>query len=176
LARAYRAIDEEDSTINAAQLDDLVMRVDIVPVSLAIAQSALESGWGTSSYTSRGNSLFGQMSWGESAMEITQSAEHGSRGLAAFKTPLESVIAYMRNLNRHYAYAEFRKVRAEMRESNVPITGSRLAKTLDSYSTRRGEYIDHVLSMIKSSDLEILNETYLSQGTVYILNPKSAGS
>ena len=40
-------------------LSTLKVRMDIIPTSLAIAQAAKETGWGTSRFALEGNALFG---------------------------------------------------------------------------------------------------------------------
>jgi Bax protein len=64
LARAYRVIEKEDTVVGEKEIAELRVRVDLVPLSLALSQAAEESGWGTSRFAAEGNSLFGQWTWG----------------------------------------------------------------------------------------------------------------
>ena len=50
----------------ADNLDALLIKADEIPVSLALAQAVIESGWGTSRFAYEGNALFGQYVWGNS--------------------------------------------------------------------------------------------------------------
>ncbi len=137
LAVAYGVVKDADATVDAAVLDELLVRVDIVPVSLALSQCAEESGWGTSRFAAEGNALFGQWSWGGKGIKPQQQREGmGDYRIAAFETPLQSVMAYMRNLNTHDAYAGLRARRAELRAKGERMSGWELAKTLDKYSER----------------------------------------
>ena len=174
LAIKYRVITEEDlRPIAPEDIPALLKRVDIVPISLAVSQTALESGWGTSRFAQQGNALFGQMSWGKDVIKpVGQDASHGKRGIKIYDTPFSSVRSYMHNLNAHYAYNDFRDQRAKIRSEGRELTGTELAPSLLMYSTKREEYIEHVLSMIRSSDLESLNMAFLDSGPEIYLVPR----
>jgi uncharacterized FlgJ-related protein len=60
LAVSYGVLDDEQNTVDQGVLDELMLRVDVVPVSLALAQCAEESGWGTSRFAAEGNALSGR--------------------------------------------------------------------------------------------------------------------
>ena len=152
--------------------DELAVRVDEVPVSLVLAQAANESGWGTSRFAREGNALFGQWSFGGSGMLPEEQRESlGEYRVAAFESPLLSVIAYMRNLNTHSAYARLRELRAQARAEGEIARGYALAGGLDRYSERGQEYVDEIRSMIEYNDLEETDETYLAPGPVYLVVP-----
>ena len=152
--------------------DALALRVDEVPVSLVLAQAANESGWGTSRFASEGNALFGQWSFGGSGMlPEEQRASLGNYRVAAFESPLLSVMAYMRNLNTHRAYQRLRELRAEARAAGEDPTGYDLAAGLDRYSERGQDYVDELRSMIDYNGLAPTDETYLAEGPVYLLRP-----
>jgi uncharacterized FlgJ-related protein len=151
---------------------ELSQRVDEVPVSLVLAQSANESGWGTSRFAAEGNALFGQWSFGGSGMlPQEQRASLGNYGVAAFESPLLSVISYMRNLNTHAAYAGLRDLRTQARANGELPRGHALAAGLDRYSERGQEYVDEIRSMIEFNGLEDTDETYLAPGPVYLVVP-----
>ena len=157
-------------------IDELAVRVDEVPVSLVLAQSANESGWGTSRFAGEGNALFGQWSFGGSGMlPEAQRASLSDYRVAAFETPLLSVIAYMRNLNTHSAYARLRELRAQARADGETPRGYSLAAGLDRYSERGQEYVDEIRSMIESNRLGDADETYLAPGPVYLVEPVEGG-
>ena len=148
------------------------MRVDEVPVSLVLAQAANESGWGTSRFAAEGNALFGQWSFGGSGMlPSEQRASLGDYRVAAFESPLLSVIAYMRNLNTHNAYARLRELRAAARAAGEEPSGYELAAGLDRYSERGQDYVDELRSMIDFNGLRPTDETYLAEEPVYLLVP-----
>ena len=102
LARKYKVLGEDDETVDPKNIDELLARVDAVPVSLVLAQSAEESGWGTSRFAAEGNALFGQWTWGGKGIKQQhQRGDLGDHRIAAFEHPLDSVRAYMHNLNTH---------------------------------------------------------------------------
>ena len=141
----------EDSGELAATL---LPRVDIVPVSLVLAQAAEESGWGTSRFAFTGNALFGQWTWGENGIRPEQ--QRGGRGdykIAAFDAPLQSVRAHALNLNTHSAYLQFRLKRAQAREAGRPVRGDELAGALTSYSERGADYVKTIRSIISYNKL-----------------------
>jgi len=170
LARKYKVLKEKESVLSKAQLDELLQRVDTIPVSLALAQGAVESGWGTSRFAIKGNALFGQ--WDFSGQGMTpkeQRKELGNYGLARFDSPLESVKAYMLNLNTSYAYKKLRTLRHEMRQQGRRPTGLELATTLEKYSEKRAIYTENLQKMIHQNKLQGKDKTYLAQGpTLYI--------
>ena len=132
----------DERPLSSEDLEELLNRIDNVPASLALAQSAEESGWGTSRFSDLGNAVFGQWTWASEGMQPTeQRAGIGDYRIANFETPLASVPAYMRNLNTHHAYKSFRKRRAELRARGEPIRGAGLVHTLGSYSERGQDYI-----------------------------------
>lgn len=136
-----------------ADIEDLLHRVDQVPPSLALAQAALESGWGTSRFALEGNALFGERTWGEGGL-VEIGADEGTRHRArSFDRLLDGVTAYMQNLNSHPAYAEFRQARAEMRAAGEPPTGIELIGHLTRYSERGNAYTRAVRDLIKANRL-----------------------
>lgn len=163
LGLKYRVIKESNTALNKAQFKELKKRVDIIPTSLALAQGAEESGWGTSRFTAQGNALFGQWDFSGKGMRPTQQRKGlGDYGLARFDTVLDSVKGYMLNLNTNYAYEKLRSRRLELRQSGQKITGWELAKTLDKYSERGQAYIDGLHNMISYNQLQATDEAYLS--------------
>ena len=133
---------------------ELLVRVDAVPVSLALAQAATESGWGTSRFADEGNALFGQWTWSKSAMIPENArAELGHYGVRAFESPFHSIAAYMDNLNSHARYAKFRAARAAARAAGKPASGLDLVDTLDAYSERGADYVKDIRRMIQRNRL-----------------------
>lgn len=140
-----------------------MQRVDIIPPSLALAQAAKESGWGTSRFARNGNALFGQWTWDEDqGMEPKDRPEGTDHLVREFDTLLDSVEAYMLNLNRHRAYRELRSLRAGMRKRGEPIDGISLAGGLESYSELGMEYVERIRSMIDLNQLLALDNAELA--------------
>ena len=132
----------------------LVRRVDEVPPSLALAQAAEESGWGTSRFARTGNAVFGQRTWTRGAGMVPLRRADGEKyEVKVFAAPVDSVRAYMRNLNTHPAYAEFRAARRDMRVRGEPLDGYRLALALAGYSERRQAYVESIRAIIRVNRL-----------------------
>ncbi len=170
LAIKYKVIKTEASPFSQIEYNELIKRVDTVPVSLTLAQGAKESGWGTSRFSSQGNALFGQWDFsGNGMIPKQQRKELGNYGLARFDSPLDSVKGYMLNLNTSYAYERLRTLRYEMRQKGVSVSGWELAKTLDRYSEKGEVYIQSLHDIMRYNKLEDKDEIYLSQGPeIYI--------
>jgi uncharacterized FlgJ-related protein len=151
---------------------ELLARVDAVPVSLALAQAATESGWGTSRFADEGNALFGQWSWSKTAMIPENArAELGHYGVRAFESPFHSIAAYMDNLNSHARYAKFRAARAAARAAGKPASGLDLVDTLDAYSERGAEYVKDIRQMIQRNRLAEADAASLRTMTPVLLVP-----
>ena len=158
---------EEGAASYGVQPEDygeLLRRVDMIPPSLAIAQSVTESGWGTSYPARAGNALFGQYHF-SSSDKSTVVGQHvpGTFQLRAFETVVDSVAAYARNLNTHNAYRKFRAQRAEMRGRNAVLDGYTLAGTLLAYSERGQDYIDFLRLIMRTEKLRTLDEAKLQR-------------
>lgn len=152
LAARYRVNLEENPVSDALEI--LKRRVDIVPVSLALAQAAKESGWGRSRFVREGNNLFGQWCYEPGCGITPRERASGSRHqVEHFDTVRGSVRSYLNNLNSHRSYRALRDLRAELRESGAPVTGVALAEGLRHYSERRGAYVEEVKQMITSNGL-----------------------
>jgi len=164
--RRYRA--------KAGDFEDLLRRVDIIPPSLALAQGAVESGWGTSRAAREDNALFGQMTWIKGAIRADGTQEEPTYIVQPFDDLLECVQAYARNLNSHPAYAEFRERRAAMRALGQAPDGYRLAITLDRYSERGWPYLAEVRLTIRANRLTQLDRAWLDgRSSALLLVPSS---
>lgn len=141
--------------------DELLRRVDAIPVSLVIAQSIVESGWGTSRFSRHGNSLFGQWAW--AGGEGLQASGDANVVVRTFPSLFDSVRAYMHNLNTHAAYRGFREVRAEgkTQEVDIDLLTQRLVPTLTSYAADGQSYIRKLANIIKSNELLKFNTARL---------------
>ncbi len=172
LAVKYKVIKQESDKLDNKALTELRKRVDIVPPSLALAQAAEESGWGTSRFAVQGNSLFGQWDFsGKGIKPKQQRKELGNYGIAAFDSPQESIEAYMLNLNTHRAYERMRQKRAVFRQQNKQPTGWDLAKTLDKYSERGIEYVRSLHAIMSYNKLNDADQAYLWDKGKIIVTP-----
>ncbi len=142
----------EDYQIKNEDIAELKLRMDIVPVSLAIAQAAKESGWGTSRFALEGNAMFGQWTYGKDGIKPKDSKGKGHKVLK-FPMLRSSIVAYQKNLNTHKAYGELREKRASLREENKKITGQDLVKYLESYAATGKEYVTILSSIISQNQL-----------------------
>ncbi len=169
LAKQYRVETAPDDPATIAELEK---RIAPVPASLAMAQMAIESGWGTSRFAALGNALFGQWTYGDEGITPKEQRSHlGDYKIAAFDTPFGSVRAYMKNLNTGSAYQEFRDKRAKMIANEEPLSGTALAETLTRYSERGEEYIKDVKAVIRQNNLGHADDAVLDDGPYYYLIP-----
>ena len=114
---------------------NLLKHIDIIPNSIAIAQAAKESGWGTSRFAKEGNALFGQWTYDNSNGLLPTNRAKGSEHLVkSFDTLSESVVSYMNNINSHKAYDSFREIRSELRNNNQPLNSLILVHELSPYA------------------------------------------
>jgi len=172
LSRRYRVVVSEPDSFTAIDLKDLKQRVDIIPNSLALAQAADESGWGTTRFVVKANAFFGQWTYDKRGVKPKHQREgKGDYRLAAFPTPLASVEGYMLNLNSEPAYAKFRKKRGELRARDQIVSGVILAGTLDRYSERGQAYIKDLLAMIRHNNLADKDHLKLKDMTPVSLVP-----
>ena len=130
----------------------LLERVNTVPVSIALGQAAIESGWGTSRFALQGNALFGQWAWSKNAGIRPIEASNSKAVVRSFANLFDSVRAYMHNLNTHYSYQDFRDVRTRSNANN-----SDLIDTLINYSEERDLYVDKLKSIIKANEFDQLD-------------------
>ena len=146
--------------VDPEKLDDaelakqLLRRVDTIPVALALAQAAIESGWGTSRFALQGNALFGQWAWTESAGIRPLAASNERAVVRSFGSLLESVRAYMHNLNTHPNYQRFRLARQRLSPQNKTIKAGTLATYLDSYAEIGTAYVDKLRAVISSNNFD----------------------
>ena len=139
--------------IDDQDLSKLKMRMDIIPVSVALAQAANESGWGTSRFALEGNALFGQWTWSKKGISPKNKDPNESHKIMQFQILKASVRAYKNNLNSHNAYKEFREARAQLRQEDLPIDGLKLTKYLKNYAAIGDEYVRILESLIRNNSL-----------------------
>ena len=139
--------------INNNDLTKLKIRMDEIPVSLAIAQAAKETGWGSSRFAQEGNALFGQWTWsgeGIKPLEVEKGQKHK---VAKFKILKASVRAYQRNLNTHSSYKEFRIERAIQRDNDEKLDSLKLVNFLEKYAETGKEYTEVLKKIINQNSL-----------------------
>ena len=143
--------------VKKGNLDELMRRMDMIPVSIALAQAAKESGWGTSRFALEGNAIFGQWTW--DGQGIAPLKRDGDKNHKILKFPIlrASVKAYKNNLNTHKSYLKFREKRNSLREKNKKITGLALTGTLKNYAQTGSEYtkiLNQIITQNRLSDFE----------------------
>ncbi len=152
-------------------LSTLKVRMDIIPVSLAIAQAAKETGWGTSRFAIEGNALFGQWTWsGEGIKPAGVDSKESNHKVMKFKVLKASVRAYQRNLNTHGSYKEFRSARANMRDGDEELDSLLLADYLDKYAATGKEYTKIIKQIIKQNDLQDFDKARLLPSSIQLKN------
>jgi len=139
--------------VKKGDMNELLVRIDIIPTSIALAQAAKESGWGTSRFALEGNAIFGQWTW--SGKGIAPLDRDSSKNHKILKFPIlrASVKAYQNNLNTHKSYNKFRDKRMYLREKNEIISGLDLTSTLENYAETGSEYTKILNQIIKQNRL-----------------------
>ena len=143
------------SEINTKLFRKLKQRINIIPVSLALGQAIIESGWGQSRFATEGNALYGQWTTSEDKGIIPQDRdEDKTHAVLKFKNLSESVEAYMFNINTHQAYYNFRVIRRidERIKYTDPI--SMKVKYLAAYAEIGDKYVDKLELIIASNNLQ----------------------
>ncbi len=143
--------------VKKGDLKELMFRMDMIPVSIALAQAAKESGWGTSRFALEGNAIFGQWTW--DGQGIAPLKRDGDKSHKILKFPIlrASVKAYKNNLNTHKSYFKFREKRKQLRDKNKSITGLSLTDTLKNYAQTGSEYtkiLNQIITQNNLSDFE----------------------
>ena len=142
-------------------LSTLKVRMDEIPISLAIAQAAKETGWGTSRFALKGNALFGQWTWSGEGLKPKNADEGKDHKVMKFHSLQLSVRAYLRNLNTHSTYKNLRKARTELRNQNKPLDSIILSKHLDKYAETGSQYIEVLQKIITQNNLKDFDEARL---------------
>ena len=141
--------------VDNSDFDGLLRRIDAIPPSLAIAQAALETGWGTSRVAHYGHAMFGQM-------ETRGVGEESIFAVKFFDDLAGAVTAYAYNLNTHRAYNSFRGERARFRGRGLAPDGHELALHIARYSERGMDYVRDVRVIIRTNNLRPLDPARLA--------------
>ena len=140
--------------IPSKDLSILKVRMDEVPVSLALAQAAKETGWGTSRFAQEGNALFGQWTWSGEGLKPKEADENEGHKVMKFNVLQASVRAYQRNLNTHKTYKEFRLARAKLRDDGKLLDSTFLSNYLDEYAETGQQYVKIIQKIIEQNKLK----------------------
>ena len=139
--------------VKKGNMEELLLRIDIIPTSIALAQAAKESGWGTSRFALEGNAIFGQWTWSGKGIAPLDRASNKKHKILKFPILRASVKAYQNNLNTHKSYLKFREKRSIMREKKRDISGLELTETLKNYAQTGSEYTKILNQIIKQNRL-----------------------
>ncbi|MCB2182501.1 MAG: glucosaminidase domain-containing protein [Desulfobulbaceae bacterium] len=173
LASYYKVVKNgQEVSLSENFFHKLTLRVDCIPVSMALGQMAYESGYATSRFAGEGNALFGQWRWDKGMKPEKQREGKGDYRVADFKSPIDSIEAYARNMNTNRAYQEFRQERSKQRaEGRKYLDGMRLSATLHRYSEERHRYVSILQGIIKNNHLSQFDGAGLADCTPVILIP-----
>jgi len=152
--------------IPSKDLSTLKIRMDEIPVSLALAQAAKETGWGTSRFALEGNALFGQWTWSGEGLRPKESDKNEGHKVMKFNVLQASVRAYQRNLNTHSSYKDFRKARAELRDKGKPLDSFILAEYLDKYAETGEKYVEVLKKIIAQNSLKDFDDAKLLPSSI----------
>ena len=139
--------------VKKGDMNELLVRMDIIPTSIALAQAAKESGWGTSRFALEGNAIFGQWTWSGQGIAPLDRESNKNHKILKFPILRASVKAYQNNLNTHKSYTKFREKRSSLREKNKKIAGLELTDTLNNYAQTGTEYTKILNQIIKQNRL-----------------------
>ena len=152
--------------VNSRDLSVLKIRMDEIPTSLAIAQAAKETGWGTSRFAQEGNALFGQWTWSGEGLKPKKAEEGKGHKVMKFNVLQASVRAYQRNLNTHSTYKDFRKARAEFRDLNKPLDSIELSTHLNNYAETGNQYVEVLQKIITQNKLKDFDDAKLLPSSI----------
>ena len=145
-------------------IEELKTRMDIIPPSLAIAQAAYETGWGTSRFAMEGNSLYGVRTWKKGRGIVPhERTEEEKFEVLSYKIIRASISSYKKNLNTHQSYTEFRAMRSQQRNKLRTISGLELSRYLNKYSEIGYQYVDRLEKIIEQNSLTDFDDAVLSR-------------
>ena len=147
--------------VTSKDLTTLKIRMDEIPVSLALAQAAKETGWGTSRFAQEGNALFGQWTWSGEGLRPKEADENKGHKVMKFNVLQASVRAYQRNLNTHRSYKNFRLARAHLRDNGQPLDSLILSQFLKNYAETGNQYVEVLQKIINQNNLKDFDDAKL---------------
>ena len=152
--------------IPSRDLSILKIRMDEIPVSLALAQAAKETGWGTSRFAQEGNALFGQWTWSGEGLKPKEAEKDEGHKVMKFNILQASVRAYQRNLNTHSSYRDFRLARAQLRDLGKSLDSIILSEHLDEYAETGNQYVDVLKKIITQNNLKDFDDAKLLPSSI----------
>ena len=152
--------------IPSKDLSILKIRMDEVPVSLALAQAAKETGWGTSRFAQEGNALFGQWTWSGEGLKPKDADKDQGHKVMKFNVLQASVRAYQRNINTHSSYLKFREERAKLRDQDLKLDSLKLAEYLDQYAETGNKYVEVLKKIILQNNLKDFDDAKLLPSSI----------
>ena len=139
--------------ISSKDIPTLKRRMDVIPPSMAIAQAAKETGWGTSRFALEGNALFGQWTYTDKGIKPAAADAGTTHKVMMFNVLKSSVRAYARNLNTHKSYRKMRYARAIQRDNKGNLNSLELVDYLDRYAETGKEYTITLKKIIDQNNL-----------------------
>ena len=152
--------------VPSKDLSILKIRMDEIPVSLAIAQAAKETGWGTSRFALEGNALFGQWTWSGEGLKPKDADKDEGHKVMKFNVLQASVRAYQRNINTHSTYRGFREARAKLRDKGELLDSLILAEYLKEYAETGNQYVEVLQKIIKQNNLKDFDDVKLLPSSI----------
>ncbi len=152
--------------VTSRDLSTLKIRMDEIPVSLALAQAAKETGWGTSRFAQEGNALFGQWTWSGEGLKPKDADKSEGHKVMKFNVLQASVRAYQRNLNTHSTYKDFRQERGKLRDEGKPLDSMILSKFLNKYAETGEKYVEVLQKIIKQNNLQDFDDAKLLPSSI----------
>ena len=152
--------------VPSKDLSILKIRMDEIPVSLALAQAAKETGWGTSRFAQEGNALFGQWTWSGEGLKPKDAEKDQGHKVMKFNVLQASVRAYQRNLNTHSSYKDFRQERAKLRDQGQPLDSIVLSQFLNKYAETGNQYVEVLQKIIKQNNLKDFDDAKLLPSSI----------
>jgi Bax protein len=144
-------------------MNELAIRIDVVPIRLVLAQAIIETGWGRSQAAQVTNNYFGITTRTNSGRFVTAS-ETATYYLKTYSSLDECIEDYIHILNTRRAYEPFRRLRAFYRANNSRLLADRLSAGLLKYSELRHQYV---------AKLNLVIHNYLrTEYTHYLLNSR----
>lgn len=156
LAYSYRVISKQESTKSLAQIiSELLIKVDVIPPALVLAQAANESAWGTSRFATEANNYFGIWCYKKGCgLAPLQRESNQSHQVRLFAEAKDSILYYTKLLNNSRSYKKLREIRTKLRQYGEPLSAKALLPGLQRYSERGAEYTEDILSLIRQNQLE----------------------
>jgi len=156
--------------VSKKDIPTLKRRMDIIPPSMAIAQAAKETGWGTSRFALEGNALFGQWTYTSKGIKPAAAAAGSTHKVMMFNVLKSSVRAYTRNLNTHKSYRKMRYVRAIQRDNESKLNSLELVDYLDNYAETGKEYTEVLKKIIKQNFLNDFDDVKILPSSEAVKN------